>query len=85
MKIPVPEGLSEGEKKEKVGKVADCFRTGYMIKGRLLRSAHVVVYEWMLKIDREKIVRNLDEIIDADKFNRLKCIFITYPNILILF
>ena len=45
MKIPVPEGLSEGEKKEKVGKVADCFRTGYMIKGRLFRSAHVVVYE----------------------------------------
>jgi len=45
MKIPVPENLSEVEKKEKVGKVADCFRTGYMIKGRLLRSAHVVVYE----------------------------------------
>jgi molecular chaperone GrpE len=45
IKLNLPEGLTEGEKKQKSGKVADCFRTGYMIKGRLLRSAHVVVYE----------------------------------------
>lgn len=45
IKLNLPEGLTEDEKKQKSGKVADCFRTGYMIKGRLLRSAHVVVYE----------------------------------------
>jgi molecular chaperone GrpE (heat shock protein) len=38
------EDLSEEERRAKRGKVAGCMRTGYMIRGRLLRSAHVAVY-----------------------------------------
>lgn len=45
VKLPLPENMTPEEKAKKSNTVVECFRTGYMIKGRLLRSAHVVVYE----------------------------------------
>jgi molecular chaperone GrpE (heat shock protein) len=45
VKMPLPVTMSAEEKAKKSNTVVESFRTGYMIKGRLLRSAHVVVYE----------------------------------------
>lgn len=45
LKVTVPDTFNIEEKEKMTNTVAECIRTGYLIKGRLLRSAHVVVYE----------------------------------------